>query len=325
VILMSGQPSSPDSLDLTNAPNGTFAGIPIDAVHFGQGAIGRLGQVTAAYGIERALIVTSRSIAQRPNLIGPLLDQLGSRQAGLFAETEAHVPRATVLSAARIARDVDADGIISFGGSTAHDTAKGVALALAEGVRDVGGFDPYAIRFDYPNGRVVPRLAGTTIPHLAVSTTLSAGEFTDIAGITNEATGEKDLYQDRRLACRAIFLDPDVTCATPEWLWLSSGVKAIDHCLEAYLSVSAQPMTDALALHAFRTLFYGLRKTKCDPVDRAARGNCQVAAWMSVAGLANVSLGLSHGIGHQLGGIAHVPHGYTSCITLPHVLVSIGR
>jgi len=112
-----------------------------------------------------------------------------------------------------------------------------------------------------------------------------------------------------------------VTVATPEWLWLSTGIRAVDHAVEDLCSANSQPMSDGASLHALRLLGTGLRACRADPGDLAARLDCQVGAWLSMVGSqTGVTKGASHGIGHVLGGTAGVPHGYTSCVMLPHVL-----
>src|SRR5581483_2041781 len=119
----------------------------------------------------------------------------------------------------------------------------------------------------------------------------------------------------------SVILDPAATVHTPEWLFISTGIRAVDHAVEDICSVNSQPFSDGTSLHALRLLGRGLRAVKADPNDLDARLECQLGAWLSITGSQNgVSKGASHGIGHVLGGTAHVPHGYTSCIMLPHVL-----
>ena len=110
---------------------------------------------------------------------------------------------------------------------------------------------------------------------------------------------------------------------TPEWLFLSTGIRAVDHAVEDICSVNGQPISEGAAFHALRLLGEGLAAVKADPADLDARLDCQIGAWMSMVGSqTGVSKGASHGIGHVLGGTAGVPHGYTSCVMLPHVLRS---
>jgi maleylacetate reductase len=120
---------------------------------------------------------------------------------------------------------------------------------------------------------------------------------------------------------RTVILDPDASVHTPEWLFLSTGIRAVDHAVEDICSVNGQPISEGAAYHALRLLGKGLPAVKSDPADRDARLDCQIGAWMSMVGSqTGVSKGASHGIGHVLGGTAGVPHGYTSCVMLPHVL-----
>lgn len=299
---------------------GSFATSTIGEVRFGRGSVSQLADVLDRDGIRRPVVVTSRSVAADAGMMAAIIAAIGEREVRFFTQTVPHVPRKTAIAAAAFMRQHRADAVISFGGSTQNDTAKAAVWAMAEDLTAAEQFQPFAIRFEYPSTRVVPPMRGDAVPLYAVPTTLSAGEFTNIGGITDTDRGEKHLYQDHKLAARAVFLDPELTLRTPDWLWLSSGVKAIDHCIEAWFSIKAQPVTDALALEGLACLFGNLAVTRHNPDDLEARLQCQIGAWLSVFGLANVSLGLSHGLGHQLGARCGVAHGYTSCVLLQHVL-----
>lgn len=294
-----------------------FTLLPMDDIVSGIGSIVRLGEVLERYGVQRALVITGTSLATTTDLVDRVVHAADGRIAAVFTASRQHVPRQAVLAAADQARGICADAIISFGGGSPNDTAKGVLLALAEEIVDEDGFDASRIKFEYPSTVDIPSIQGTCLPLFAIPTTLSAGEYTNFAGITDERRRVKDLYVDRKLTAKAVILDPELTLATPLWLWLSSGMRSVDHCVEAICSTTAHPFTDALAAHALQMLARFLRETKADSTDLAARSQSQLASWMSVCGLANVTLGLSHGIGHQLGARCNVPHGHTSCIMLP--------
>lgn len=301
-------------------PDGAFNNLHFDTVHFGPGSIEKLAAELDKYGVERAVIVTGRSISNNDQLMDRIHSVLGSRVAGVVGEAAQHVPREAVLRVADYARSKSADGLISFGGGSPNDTMKMVAWALAEGIDSVDDFDQHMIRFQYPDKIEIPALSRTPVPLFAVPTTLSAGEFTYFFGVTDEKRKAKDIYADPALTAKSIILDPEVTVFTPEWLWLSTGIRAVDHCAETIMSTTAQPFTDALTSHALHLLFRYLKDCKEDSSDLAARGQCQIAAWLSFHGLSNVYLGLSHGIGHQLGARCDVPHGYTSCVMLHNVM-----
>jgi alcohol dehydrogenase class IV len=119
---------------------------------------------------------------------------------------------------------------------------------------------------------------------------------------------------------RAIVLDAELAVHTPRDLWASTGMRSVDHAVEALCSTTAQPITDALSTDALRRLTRYLPISARDEKDLNAATQCQVAAWQSIFGLTNVNLGLSHGLGHQLGARCGVPHGITSCVMLPAVL-----
>jgi maleylacetate reductase len=131
----------------------------------------------------------------------------------------------------------------------------------------------------------------------------------------------KESYGHPLMMPQVVILDPAATIYTPEWLFLSTGIRAVDHAVESICSISPAPFSDGMSLHALRLLSAALPAVKTNPTDLDARLNCQLGSWMSIMGALNgVPMGASHGIGHVLGGTAGVPHGYTSCIMLPHVL-----
>lgn len=298
----------------------SFSNSRIDRVHYGQGCLADLPAEVEHLGGERVFIVTGNSLKQQGALLGRIQDLLGDRYAGAFSDTRQHVPRESVLAATRAAQKADADLLISFGGGTPNDTAKLVALCLAENITSTDQLDRYRIRFQYPDKLDVPSPGNPCLPHISITTTLSAGEFTNFAGSTDQDRKVKDLYTGENLWVSAAFLDPEVTTATPSWLWASTGIRAVDHAIESVCSKSAMPFADALALAALSLLFQHLPTSTHDREDLASAAHCQVAAWMSFHAGTNVWVGLSHGIGHQLGARADVPHGVTSCIMLPRVM-----
>ena len=300
--------------------NSSFSNSQIDRVHYGQGCLANLPGEVHLLGGSRVFIITGNSLKNQATILSRIQDLLGERWAGTFSETRQHVPRESVLAATRAAQKADADLLISFGGGTPNDTAKLVALCLAENITSTEQLDRYRIRFQYPDKLDVPPANNPCLPHISITTTLSAGEFTNFAGSTDRERKVKDLYTGENLWVAAAFLDPEVTTATPAWLWASTGIRAVDHAIESICSNSAMPFADALALEALSLLFQHLPIATGDRKDMTAAGYCQVAAWMSFHAGTNVWVGLSHGIGHQLGARADVPHGVTSCIMLPRVM-----
>jgi len=150
---------------------------------------------------------------------------------------------------------------------------------------------------------------------------LSGGEFNPLSGATDEVSGHKQAYMHRNMAPKAIILDPAMTVHTPEWLWLSTGVRSVDHCVETLASHLSNDFADGLASNALQMLAKGLKQVKQNPEDLEARLKCQMGAWQSMVPIiGGVPMGASHAIGHILGGACDVPHGYTSCVMSPYVL-----
>lgn len=273
----------------------TFVFPPADRVLSGPDCARHLLESLGRVGAGRALVVTGPTIAERTNLLWYVEHLLGPLHAGSYTGVRAHTPADTVAEAADLARTAAADALVSLGGGSAIDTAKAVAHELAA------------------------RTDGPPLPHIALPTTLSAAAFTHVAGVTDPERRIKRIIADLWLTPREVLLDPRLTLLTPPALWLSTGIKALDHALESLLNERHHPVTDALALEAARTLWAVLPACAADPAAVAPRGRAQVAAWMSLFSAGTVRGGLSHALGHQLGAYG-VPHGITSCITLAPVL-----
>src|SRR5215468_3620502 len=250
-----------------------------------------------------------------------IIRALGNRFAGLFDRMPPHTPRRAVIEAAAAARETGADLIVTIGGGSVTDGAKAVQLCLANDIRSAGAFDRYR-PVKGPDGSVGPPPCNPpTVPQVTVPTTLSAGEFSAIAGVTDERHRVKELFRHPEIIPCAVVMDPAVTVHTPEWLWLSTGIRAVDHCVEGICSGEANPFADAQALHGLALLTRALPRVKADPSDMEARLDCQVGSWLSMAPLvAGVPMGASHGIGYVLGAVFDIPHGHTSCIMLPSVM-----
>lgn len=297
-----------------------FVYLPVDRVIYGAGALTNLPQQMDRLGVQRAFVVTGQTIATKTELLDRVKGLLGPRLVGVYPRAGEHVPRSRVVEAAKAAAEAKADCLISLGGGSPVDTTKGVALALAEGITREDEFNLYSTRFPSGEGPKRPFAKTLPVPHIAITTTLSAGEHTQNAGGTDEAKRRKDGIAHPLLAPKVVILDPEVTLDTPAWLWASTGVRALDHAVERFYSPGHQPLTDPLCLEAIRLLSRYLPISARDPGDLDARLRCQLAAWLSIYGAFNAPVGLSHAIGHQLGGRCGVPHGITSCITLARVM-----
>jgi maleylacetate reductase len=293
----------------------------MDVVVFGRPAAEVVGEEARQRQAERVFLMASGTLNRTTDEVTKVRRALGNRFAGLFDRMPPHTPRRAVIEAAAAAREAGADLIVTIGGGSVTDGAKAVQLCLANDIRTADALDQYR-PVKGPDGAVGPPPCNPpSVPQITVPTTLSAGEFSAIAGVTDERSRVKELFRHPRIIPRAVVLDPVVTLHTPEWLWLSTGIRAVDHCVEGICSDEANPYADAQALHGLALLCRGLPRVKTDPGDLAARLDCQIGSWLSMGPLASgVPMGASHGIGYVLGAVFDIPHGHTSCIMLPAVM-----
>ena len=294
---------------------GEFSFTRLEKVIFGPGKAAGLGAELERRGLSRALIVTGKTLGAS-RLLDRLTQAAGGRVAGVFKGASQHVPSRTVAALVEEYKRLGADCMVSFGGGSPIDTVKVAAKRILEGSRP-GAAAAHTIDFGAKDVA-----GGPDLIHIAIPTTLSAGEFTPIGGVTDEASHIKGGVVDPRLVPRTIILDPELTMETPSWLWVATGMRAMDHAVEVIYSTRHQLLVDTLAARAISLLVEhlpaSLKTTGAESI--AHRGYCQLAAWFSIFGIMSTRVGISHALGHQIGPMWNVPHGVTSCITLPHVM-----
>lgn len=279
--------------------------------------VGEVERVDAS----RILIVTTRSIS-RSGLLEELKSLLNGRVAAVFADAQQHGPLPCVRRGADVFREVAADSIVSLGGGSAVDVAKGIAMIASFG--DLAKFRGRTyvdarrggIEIDFAEERAELRVP----PIFALPTTLSGAEFTYQTGLTDPETGKKEQYYAREVLPRVIVLDPQFTLRTPSDLWLSSGVKSLDHNVERLYSRNHHPFSDALALRSTEMLFANLPISQREPNNLDVRANLLFASWMAQFSTKNVNVGVGHAIDHQLCAYYDIPHGIAACIMLPHAM-----
>jgi len=301
--------------------SGTYRFPQMESVVFGKPFAEVVAQEVDRLDARAMFVLASGTLARTTDSVDRLRQALGNRIAGVCAKIGAHTPRTDVVDAANAAREAGTDLLVTLGGGSVTDAAKMVGLCLGNGVTAPAQLDRYRAVIAADGTARRPEVQAPAVRTIAIPTTLSAGEFTASAGCTDTSRHVKESYSHPLMMPRTVILDPEASAHTPEWLFLSTGIRAVDHAVEDICSVNGQPLSEGAAYHALRLLGKGLRAVKADPADNEARLDCQIGAWMSMVGSqSGVSKGASHGIGHVLGGTAGVPHGYTSCIMLPHVL-----
>ncbi|MFD1251156.1 iron-containing alcohol dehydrogenase [Nocardioides ginsengisoli] len=269
---------------------GTLVNLPIASVSWGNGSLSLVADLLSSLGARRtALFTTAAQAADRS-----LMDSVMTAAPTIVlthSTFNAHVPAADVASAADVLLDNEIDSVVSVGGGSVIDAAKA------------------ALGHTIDAGRTRPR-------HVVVPTTLSGSELSHTFGVT-ETHGTSTFKRSHArldVTADAIVYDERVVESTPGDLWLSSGVKAVDHAIEGLLGTEALPLVDSLAFSGIRRMVESLS------AETSHRGAAQIAAWECYSHPQAMSYGLSHRLGHILGGTFGVPHSVTSAITLPAVL-----
>jgi len=276
------------------APNLDFNLSRLERVMSGPGKIAALGEELARRELARAIIVTGKTLGGSP-LLETVKAAAGARCVAVFKGAQQHVPRSTVNELQVLIERWDADCLVSFGGGSPIDTSKVASYAF---------------------------LGKRELIHIAIPTTLSAGEYTHAGGVTDESTLVKSGVSDPRLQARTVIADPALTLLTPDWLWIATGMRSLDHAIETIYTPRHHPLSDTLGAKAITLLLEHLPGSiRTDGAEQLAhRGYCQFAAWFSIYGSMNTRFGISHLLGHQIGPRWNVAHGVTSCITLPHAM-----
>jgi alcohol dehydrogenase len=279
--------------------------------HFGAGSIARLPELISAAGGQSALVVTDGALAATP-VIAAVTELLAA--AGLPATVFSGVhPNPTTsdvaAGAAAAAGLLDARPVVvGVGGGSPLDAAKGIALAAVNPQR---GRD-----LDYRS-----EFAALALPLLAVPTTAGTGAETNAFGVvTDEETHRKFYVGHASTMPAAAILDPELTLGLPPGVTAATGMDALTHAIESYLSVRANPWSAGLALQVVRMVSEFLPRAYADGLDREARGQLLLAAHMAGVAMAATGLGACHAIGHAIGGRFNVAHGVALTLVLPQVL-----
>jgi maleylacetate reductase len=291
-----------------------------DRVIWGTAAVAAVIAEADRRAAQRIFIVTSKTLNRKSDAVQKIRDALGNRHVGTFDQCIEHTPRESVIAAADAARAAQPDLILTVGGGTAIDTVKVMLIALAHDLTRPEQLSDYHLRVNPDGTRHVPMIKSPPYRQIVVSTTLSSAEFSNLGGCTDTIRKVKDAYVGREIGAAAVILDPAITVHTPQWLWLSTAVRALDHAVEGICSTQPSPIVDATSMQCLHLFGQSLERTHKHPADMDARLACLQASWLAGFGIYRVPYGASHGIGHSLGAVTGMSHGYTSCIMLPHVM-----
>ncbi|MFQ2049874.1 L-threonine dehydrogenase [Aeromonas veronii] len=274
----------------------------------GAGCLQEAAADIKGYGYRKALIVTDK-ILNQIGVVAKLTTLLAEHgiESVVFDETKPNPTTSNVEAGLTMIKTNGCDCVISLGGGSPHDCAKGIALVAANGgsIKDYEGVD---------------RSAKPQLPLIAINTTAgTASEMTRFCIITDEARHVKMAIIDKHVTPLMSVNDPELMLAKPAGLTAATGMDALTHAIEAYVSTIATPVTDASAVMAIELIAKHLRTAVHHGDDLHAREQMAYAQFLAGMAFNNASLGYVHAMAHQLGGFYDLPHGVCNAVLLPHV------
>lgn len=285
------------------------------AMKFGVGRISELAEHCKANGMKRPLLVTDKALSALP-ITHAALDQLDAAGLGraVFADVDPNPTEANMAAGIKACLAGNHDVIIGFGGGSALDLAKMIALMAhqppALTVWELEDIGDWYTRAD----------ASKILPTIAVPTTAGTGSEVGRAGVlTNSDTHKKKIIWHPDLMARVVICDPALTVGMPKFITAGTGMDALAHCLEAYCSPHYHPMGQGIALEGMRLVFENLPKVYANPNDLDARAHMMSAAAMGAVAFQK-GLGAIHSLSHPVGAVYGTHHGTTNAVVMPMVL-----
>jgi len=272
-------------------------------MRIGGGALSELADLVADRGATRPLIVTDRYL-ESTGAVGRMVGQLAAAgmSASVFAETVPDPTTESLAAAVAAAKHTNADLVIGFGGGSPIDTAKAVALLAVQGgtMREI---------------KAPKQNHGPALPVVAIPTTAGSGsEATQFTIITDSATDEKMLCVGPAFLPVAAIIDYELTLSMPARLTADTGIDALTHAVEAFVSRKANPFADGLALSAIARIGKNLRRVYADGNDQSARESMMLASTQAGMAFSNSSVALVHGMSRPIGAHFHVAHGLSNAM-----------
>ena len=274
----------------------------------GNGCLDEAMTAIRNYGFRNALIVTDAGLA-KAGVAAMIAEKLALQdiESVIFDGAKPNPSIANVEAGLAVLKQHACDFVVSLGGGSPHDCAKGIALCATNGghISDYEGVD---------------RSSKPQLPLVAINTTAgTASEMTRFCIITDEERHVKMAIVDRNVTPLLSVNDPQLMVAMPKSLTAATGMDALTHAVEAYVSIAADPITDACAIKAIELISQNLRQAVKDGTDLTARENMAYAQFLAGMAFNNASLGFVHAMAHQLGGFYDLPHGVCNAVLLPHV------
>ncbi|AEG12254.1 Alcohol dehydrogenase [Shewanella baltica OS183] len=274
----------------------------------GQGAVDDAIDDIKTLGFKHALIVTDKPLV-KIGLVGEVAEKLGQNgiTSTIYDGVQPNPTVTNVEAGLALLKANKCDFVISLGGGSPHDCAKGIALVATNGgsIKDYEGLD---------------QSAKPQLPLVAINTTAgTASEMTRFCIITDEARHIKMAIVDKHTTPLLSVNDPELMLKKPASLTAATGMDALTHAVEAYVSIAANPITDACAIKAMELIQANLVNAVENGQDINAREQMAYAQFLAGMAFNNASLGYVHAMAHQLGGFYDLPHGVCNALLLPHV------
>lgn len=289
-----------------------------DQVHLGFGAVHLAGRTLKAEGAQHAFVIADPGVASS-GLVAPVLASLV--EAGiahtLYTQVIPNPDCASVDAAADACRAADADCIVGIGGGSAMDTAKAARIVVAGPPE--GRVAEYAYRL---GDKARPHPQRARLPfYIAIPTTAGTGaEVTPWAVITDPGEKLKFGVGGPHSVPDMALIDPELMLTLPAFLTAATGMDALTHCIEAYVSTNENPVLDPMILRAIAQIGHSLPVAVAQPANRTARRDMAEAAMIGGIAISSKWLGACHSLAHPLSSFANVPHGLANAIMLPHVM-----
>ncbi|MCB2138335.1 MAG: iron-containing alcohol dehydrogenase [Rhodobacteraceae bacterium] len=283
------------------------------AIKFGPGRIRELADHCKAVGMKRPLLVTDKALASLPITAGALdiLDAAGLGRA-VFSEVDPNPNEMNMAAGLKVYRAGGHDGVVCFGGGSALDLGKMIALMVDQKV-SVWDLEDIGDWWTRANPATIALI-------VAVPTTAGTGSEVGRAGVlTNSATHKKKIIFHPKLLPAVTICDPELTVGMPRFITAGTGMDALAHCLEAYSSPFYHPMSQGIALEGMRLVFENLPKVYANPTDLEARAHMMSAAAMGAVAFQK-GLGAIHSLSHPVGAVYNTHHGTTNAVVMPMVL-----
>lgn len=283
---------------------------------FGRGVTAGAGALVAGLGVRSVLLVCGSGATRRSAGFAALaasLEAAGVR-ATVFDKVTPDPHAALVAEAADAARSGSLEAVVAYGGGSPIDCAKSAALAAANG-------GPI---LDYVRGKATP--SRPALPIVAVTTTAGTGSEMSSAAVTTDlASGQKLGYTNESFFPRIAIVDPENHTSMPTVVTAATGMDALTHAVESYLSLAANPLSDAVNLRVVAMIARSLTRAYRDGADLEARSGMAIASAMAGVAFSQTGLGMVHGFAHPVGARHGIAHGQANAVILPYVMAALAR